>query len=93
MPKPAKALHQAQEMSWNTDLRLTDYQAYGTLHGGCGMLIVVERPEDAVRLQIEAKKDGILAQTVGYIVESDKNEIIIHSRFKERKVLSSEHPE
>ena len=93
MPKPAEVLLQAQEMSWDTDLCLTDYQAYGTLHGGCGMLIVVERLEDAFRLQAEAQKDEIQSRIVGHTTKSDENEIIIHSKFKEGKILSSECPE
>lgn len=93
MPEPAEVLLQAQELSWDTILRLTDYQAHGTLHGGCGMLIIVERPEDVDHLNIEAGKDGIRSQVVGHTTESPKQEIVIHSEFKEGKVLSSERPE
>lgn len=92
MPKPAEVSLETQKMSWDTSLRLTDHQAYSTLPDGCGIFIAVE-PEDVARIKAEAKKDGIQSQTVGYIVESDMNEIIIHSKFKEGKILSSERPE
>jgi len=89
MPKPAKILLKAQEMSWDTDIKLTDHQAYGTLHGGCGMLIIAEKPADAEAIIKEAKKDGIKSQIVGQTTSSSKKEIIIHSQFKEKKILSS----
>lgn len=88
MPKPAEVLLEAQELSWNTDIRLTDHQAYGTLHGGCGMLLIVE--QDSIRSVIEeARKDGISAQRVGTTIASKLNQIVIFSRFKERGRLSS----
>ena len=93
MPRPAEVLLKAQQMSWDTKLRLTDYQAYGTLHGGCGMLIVAESNVAADNIIKEAKKDGIKACYVGQTTKSDKNEVIIHSQFMEEKVLSSENPE
>lgn len=93
MPKPAKVLLQAQELSWDTKLRLTDYQAHGTLHGGCGMMVIVKNENDTNVIIQEALKDGIKACIVGHTTESLEQEIIIHSRFAERKVLSSEKPE
>jgi len=93
MPKPAEVLLQAQELSWDTSLRLTDYQAYGTLHGGCGMLVIVDQMEDVDHLNAEAKKDGILSQMVGRTTESPENKIVIYSGFKEGEILLSGHPE
>lgn len=93
MPKPAPVLLEAQKMSWETDLRLTDYQAHGTFHGGCGMLIVAQRPIDARAIIREARQDGIRCQIVGRTNESAAREVTIYSRFKERKILSSERPD
>lgn len=90
MPKPADVLLEAQQMSWDIpELRLTDRQAYGTLHGGCGMLIICDNMDSADQLRREAKKDGIAAYIVGSTFKSDKREVVIHSRFIEGKSLSS----
>ncbi len=93
MPRPAKVLLEAQKLSWNTELRLTDWQAHGTLHGGCGMLVVAPTKRDAQRIIKEAQNDGIKAQIVGRTTESSEREVIIESRFKEGKTLSSLAPE
>jgi phosphoribosylformylglycinamidine cyclo-ligase len=95
MPKPAEVLLQAQELSWDLEnLRLTDLQAYGTLHGGCGMLLVCASSADAEIVIAEAAKDGIQAQVVGTTNAQDDpdqegEKLIIHSRFKEERVLRS----
>jgi len=89
MPEPAEVLRQGQEFSWDFPyLRLTDEQAYGTLHGGCGMLIVCDK-NDVETIIAEAKKDDIRAEVVGETTASPDREVIIHSRFKEGEVLSS----
>ena len=93
MPEPAEVLLEAQELSWNTSNRLTDYQAYGTLHGGCGMLLVADCHDDIDPIIEEAKKDGIKADLVGETTGFGTSEVIIHSRFKEEKILSSEDKE
>lgn len=93
MPEPAEVLLQAQKLSWDTSLRLTDHQAYGTLHGGCGMLVIVEQMKDVDCLIAEAERDGIQSQMVGRTMESSENEVVIFSGFKEREILSSKHPE
>lgn len=92
MPKPAEVLLQAQELSWDTKYRLTDYQAHGTLHGGCGMLLVC-RWGDENKIIREAEKHGISAHVVGKTFASGDREIIIQSRFKEGKQLSSKNPD
>lgn len=96
LPPPPQILRHAQELSWDTQFRLSDFQAYGTLNGGIGMLIICD-PDDIEKIVGEAKKDGVSADHVGWTMESDKREIIIHSRFKEgeekSKVLSSLEPE
>lgn len=89
MPKPAEVLLEAQEMSWNTDLRLTDWQAYSTLHGGCGMLLVLPDEKAANTFLELAANDGYKAFPVGQTIDSDKKEIIIKSRFKQGLTLSS----
>jgi len=90
MPRPPEVLLEAQEMSWNYPaLKLTDLRAHGTLHGGCGMLVVCETEKDAKTLIEEAAKDGIRARRVGQTIESDTREILIQSRFKENRLLSS----
>jgi len=93
MRRPAEVLLQAQELSWDTKLRLTDYQAYGMLHGGCGMMIIVENQNDAKTVIQEAFKDNIEGYIIGQTTKSPEQEIIIHSRFSEGKVLSSKNPE
>ncbi|MFA5052249.1 MAG: AIR synthase-related protein [Patescibacteria group bacterium] len=92
MPIPAEVLYQAQDMSWGTEYHISDWQAYGNLHGGCGMLIVVE-PDDAKRLLDELGQDNISAYVVGITTESADREILISSRFREKKLLSSLLPE
>lgn len=90
MPKPPDVLLEAQEISWNHEgLKLPDLRAYGTFHGGCGMLVVCETEKDAETLIEEAAKDGIRAQRVGQTIESGIGEILIQSRFKENRLLSS----
>jgi phosphoribosylformylglycinamidine cyclo-ligase len=89
MPNPAEVLLEAQELSWDTNLKLTDYQAYSTLHGGCGMLIVAEEQNDAEIIIEQAEKDGIQAQIVGETTKSADSEIVIQSRFREGELLSS----
>ncbi len=91
MTTPADVLLQAQELSWNTKDPLTDWQAYSTLHGGCGMLLVCQRGDES-KIIIEVKKEGIRAQVVGETFASDDREIIIQSKFKEGKQLSSLKP-
>ncbi|MBU1165230.1 hypothetical protein KKA15_06775 [Patescibacteria group bacterium] len=88
MPKPADVLLEGQELSQGTDFALSDLQAYGTLHGGCGMLIITS--EDGVSAIIdEAQKDGISAQVVGETTVSTEREVTIQSQFREGRVLSS----
>jgi phosphoribosylaminoimidazole (AIR) synthetase len=90
MPKPPDVLLEAQEISWSHEgLELLDLRAYGTFHGGCGMMIVCATERDAELLIDEAAKDGIRAQRIGETTESLKGEIIIHSQFKEGRILSS----
>ncbi|MBU1256033.1 hypothetical protein KKH35_04130 [Patescibacteria group bacterium] len=96
MPKPAEVLLQGQQLSWDTELYLTDYQAHGTLHGGCGAMIIPETENDAGVIIRESIKDGFESRAVGIVghtTESPEQEVIIHSRFAEGKVLSSEKPE
>jgi phosphoribosylformylglycinamidine cyclo-ligase len=92
MPEPADVLLQAQKLSLNTTYPLTDWQAYGTLHGGCGMLIVADKGSELAIIR-EAKKDGVTASVVGFTFPSPHREIIIQSKFKEGKQLSSLKPE
>jgi phosphoribosylformylglycinamidine cyclo-ligase len=94
MPRPAEILLKGQELSWETNkYYLSDWEAYRTFHGGCGMLIVLSNESSAETVIREAKKDGICAVTVGETTRSKDNEIIIFSRFKEGKKLSSKYPE
>jgi phosphoribosylaminoimidazole (AIR) synthetase len=88
MPKPADVLLQAQELSWETDLQLTDKQAHTTLHGGCGMMVVCSNHGSADRVIREASKDGIPAQIIGKTVNSTTNVVLINSRFKEGAMVT-----
>lgn len=90
MPKPPEILLEAQKLSgFVPELMLTDRQAYGTFHGGCGMLVVCKSNSDAVKMIEEAKKDGIKASIVGVTSSSKDREVIIKSRFREKRELSS----
>lgn len=90
MPIPAGVLLEAQELSWNLPgLRIDDRAAYGTFHGGCGMLVAVESANDSSQLIKMAAEHGIVASEVGVITASAEKEIIIKSRFKEKRLLSS----
>lgn len=94
MPRPAEVLLEAQELSDDfDDLRLSDWQAYSTLHGGCGMMVVCETHSDAERLIIEGGNENIKAQIIGYATESGQKEILIKSKFKKGGILSSLKPE
>ena len=91
MPDPADVLLQAQELSRDTNHSLTDWQAYSTFHGGCGMLLVVDKDDEAEIIS-QAEKDGIKAQFVGETIQSSTNEIIINSKFSGCEQLSSKKP-
>ncbi len=94
MPDPPKVLLEAQQLSLETDSPLSDWQAYSTFHGGCGMLMVAATLDDAHAIIQEAEKDGIEALVVGITIPQENNEVQIYSRFSEYdKFLSSEHPE
>jgi phosphoribosylaminoimidazole (AIR) synthetase len=94
MPNPADLLLLAQNMSRRfPKLTLSDWKAHRTLNGGCGMFVIAETEADAKIVIEEARKDGIEAGIAGETTVSDVNEIIIHSRFLEGKLLSSEDPE
>ena len=84
MPNPALVLLQGQRLSWDLEgLRLTDHQAYGTLHGGCGMLLVCSTDNDAQTVIEEARHDGITVQAVGRTNEhtAQGEKLVIRSRF------------
>lgn len=95
MPKPSDILLEAQDISsLYDDLRLSDWQAYSTLHGGCAMLVVCETEVDADRLVYEARGDRLKASLVGHTIDSQDKEILINSRFKNYdRNLSSIHSE
>jgi len=91
MPNPPEVLHRAQLMSEGTPYRLSDWQAYGTLHGGCGMLLVCA-PSSVGTILRQAGHQGIEASIVGKTISSETNEVLIKSRFlyESDKELSSE---
>lgn len=90
MPKPPEILREAQELSLShKGLELSDLQAHGTFHGGCGMIVVCASEKDADTLIEEAAKDGIRANRIGETTESPMREVIINSQFKEGRILSS----
>lgn len=96
MPEPAPGLLEAQERSLalSKDLWISDWAAYDIFHGGCGMLMVVESG-DAEQVVAEAEKDGIYAFIVGETILSPDREIIVASKFLEKRGedLSSLRPE
>ena len=93
MPKPAEVLLRGQELSRGTPHQMSDWEAYSTFHGGCGMLLVCGNEMSARRVIREAKRFGVKAYRVGNTVESSKNIIRIISRFADgSRVLASDQP-
>ncbi len=88
MPDPPAVLLEAQLLSRDAEYEFSDLDAYGTLHGGCGMLIVCH-PEDADAVIRCAAAHGIGAVCVGRTISSVDREVIICSRFREGRILSS----
>ena len=97
MPVPTKILLDAQiESLQYPELRMSDWQAYKTFHGGCGMLIVCRTGSDAQRVNEEANKDRTVALDVVYTHDLEENheKIEIISRFSEPgKILKYSEPE
>lgn len=91
MPKPPEILLEAQQLSQEyPDLKLSDWQGYSTLHGGCGMLVVCETLADAEALVRQANSLTIGASIVGDTTKSLDSVIEIRSRFMdEGKILHS----
>ena len=92
MLNPPEVLLRAQELSYRLggEKVITDKQCYGTFHGGCGALLVVD-PQDADLVCWEASNFGHRATVVGETTESIGNEVVIQSRFLRGKLLSSLH--
>jgi len=80
MPKPPEILQEAQDLSREFPDPLSDYDAYSTLHGGCGMLIVALDYQSADMIIDEAHRDGIEAMVVG--ITNDTGALTIESRFR-----------
>jgi len=92
MPEPAEVLLEAQAMSMGTKFWLSDWNAYSTFHGGCGMFLIAP-PDSIDKIGEEATRDGIRSQLVGVITESKESIITIQSRFMMKRLLSSNRPE
>ncbi|MFH1172972.1 MAG: AIR synthase-related protein [bacterium] len=94
MPEPAAVLRLAQKLSYEVqgpDLTpITDLDAYGDIHGGCGIIAILRTDDDIEKFIVENRKDGIGAQFIGRTTRSANNEILINSKFREGRVLSSE---
>jgi len=93
MPRPAECLLQAQVLAKDTEYELSDWKAYSTFHGGCGMLCVVDSERDASLIINQAAHHDVGAVVVGKTTKSASSEILIESRFAQRKLLSSLNPE
>tara|TARA_B100000745_G_scaffold119718_1_gene77414 strand:- start:6664 stop:7857 length:1194 start_codon:yes stop_codon:yes gene_type:complete len=91
MPGPASVLLEAQQLASRTDSPMTDYECYGTFHGGCGLMIVCSE-HDVGQVCRAAIDDGHEPCIVGRTVKSANNEVTIQSRFLEEAHLSSLHP-
>lgn len=90
MPDPPHVLREGQEMSWKTEMVMFDWDAYEITHGGVGMVLACASKADAKTLIAEAHKDNIRAGIIGETTESKKNEVVIESKFREGRTLSSE---
>jgi phosphoribosylformylglycinamidine cyclo-ligase len=87
---PAGVLTDAQDLSWDfPEWKLSDLQAHGTFHGGSGMIVACASNEDAEQLIINASDFGIKAKVIGQVIASPTKEIVIKSRFREGRILSS----
>jgi phosphoribosylaminoimidazole (AIR) synthetase len=95
MPEPPPVLLELQELSWAIPrLKLVDYRAHSTFHGGIGYAVILETEEDASIFIEECAKDSIKAQRIGETRRDFAQEILIReSKFKQRKRLSSLEPE
>ena len=92
MPVPAECLLRAQQLSIDTEYALSDWKAYSTFHGGCGMLCVVDSDHDASTIINQANDYGVNALVVGQTIPSASSEIQIVSRFARGKKMSSNEP-
>ena len=90
MPHPPQVLLEGQDMSMGTPFQMDDWTAYETTHGGVGMVLVCRDQEAVETIAREARKDGVSAVLIGRTTKSDCREIIIESRFREGRSLSSE---
>jgi phosphoribosylaminoimidazole (AIR) synthetase len=89
MPDPPQVLLEAQELSFEfPDLKLSGHSGYGTLHGGCRMLLVTHSFDDANKIIYEAAQDGIEAQIVGETDDSSK--LKINSKYLNGGMLEEE---
>ena len=88
MPEPTQVLREAQELSRQAGIPMSDQDCYGTFHGGCGLLLICEE-KDAGRILHEATQDGHDAYVVGETFTSPESQIMITSRFANGGLLSS----
>lgn len=91
MPEPASVLSEAQKLTSRTDNPMTDFECYGTFHGGCGMMIICSESDTELVLS-EAQADGHDPYIIGHTTASPENEVVVHSRFLSGTLLSSLHP-
>lgn len=88
MPEPASVLREAQLLSRESGTPMSDFECYGTFHGGCGLMLICEEQE-AEGVCKAARRDGHDPYIVGHTTASNENEVIIHSRFSDGNILSS----
>lgn len=91
MPEPAPLLLEAQQLASKTSSPMTDFECYGTFHGGCGLMIVCSE-SDVERVLNEARADGHDPYVIGLTTASPENEVTVQSRFLGGAHLSSLHP-
>lgn len=91
MPEPALVLLEAQQLASKTGSPMTDFECYGTFHGGCGLMIVCEEADVKLVLN-KARADGHDPYVIGKTTVSPENEVTIQSRFLDGVHLSSLHP-
>jgi phosphoribosylaminoimidazole (AIR) synthetase len=87
MPLPPDVLLQAQNLSCGTEFELSDLQAYTTLHGGCGMVLVCADLKSAHMVIKEAEKDGIKSSIIG-MTTGETDSVKIFSRFQENGIVT-----
>lgn len=96
MPRPPKVLLQAQRYSWDLpdeNKHLSDWACHGVFHGGCAAVIACATLHGARAVIRELRRDGLPSGIIGQTTKSQKQEIVLNSKFLVGGTLSSLEPQ